>query len=319
MNYYYMKKRYLLLIYIALVTLITLIFLYPSFFFPGVNPLAVDLIIINIIIYLIRTPIIRIIAYIFRKRLIRIVITSLINITWGVFLLGLLFALSLETFIAVLSFLIIAVSLTFKKLINNITSGVLMLTTEQFEIGDLIDTNGVQGQVQEITLNQTKLKEFDGVNVVVPNSNIFGTMITKFTYKVQTLVDLKIEDDEEEDEGDRTDYKKYIEKAQQLFEEDKKITRYAKNVEITSDVEPEELDRLLNEVFDEYEPRFGVRPDYVVDMVTVSRCKIDLLITAETPTLVLQYLDAFLRDVLFKLHHDSIYNKWEEYKEKLEV
>jgi len=315
-----MKKRYLLLIYIILITLTALIFFYSGFFFPGLGPIAVNLIIINLVFYLIKTPIIRIISYFFRKRLIRIVITSIINIAWGVLLLWLLAAISFDTFIAVISFLIVAISLTFRKLINNITSGVLMLTTEQFEIGDLVETNGIQGAVQEITLNQTKMKELDGVNVVIPNSNIFGSMITKFTYAVQSLVDLKISDEEEEgEEEDKTDYRKYIEKAEQLFEEDKKITRYAKTVEITSDVDPEELDRLLNDVFDEYEPRFGVRPDYVVDMVTVSRCRIDLLITAETPTLVLQYLDAFLRDILFKLHHDSIYNKWDKYKEKLEA
>jgi len=310
-----MKKRYLLLIYIVLITLATLIFLYPSFFFPGVDPLAVDFIIINIIIYLVRTPIIRIISYFLEKRLIRIVITSLINIFWGVFLLILLFFLSAETFIAVISFLIIAVSLTFKKLINNITSGVLMLTTEQFELGDLIETNGIQGVVQEISLNQTKMREFDGVNAVIPNSNIYGSMITKFTYKVQNLIDLSLKEEEDE----KTDYRKYLEKVEKLFEKDKKITRYAKSIEISSDVDPDDLDRLLNEVFDEYEPRFGVRPDYVVDMVTVSRCRIDLLITAETPTLVLQYLDAFLRDLLFKLYSESIYNKWDKYKKKLEA
>lgn len=314
-----MKKRYLLLIYIVLITLTALIFFYSSFFFPGLSPIAVNLIIINLVFYLIKTPIVRIIAYFFRKRLIRIVITSIINIIWGILLLWLLATISFDTFIAVISFLIVAISLTFRKLINNITSGVLMLTTEQFEIDDLVETNGIQGAVQEITLNQTKMKELDGVNVVIPNSNIFGSMITKFTYAVQSLIELKIGDEEDKEEEDKKSYRKYIKKAEQLFEEDKKITRYAKTVEITSDVDPEELDRLLNEVFDDYEPRFGVRPDYVVDMVTVSRCKIDLLITAETQTLVLQYLDAFLRDVLFKLHHDSIYNKWDEYKEKLEV
>ncbi|TFG01989.1 MAG: mechanosensitive ion channel [Promethearchaeota archaeon] len=315
MNYYYMKKRYLLLIYVVLITLTTLIFLYPNFFFPGFDPLVVDLIIINIIIYLARTPIIRIIAYFFEKRLFRIVITSLINIFWGIFLLIFLYFWSEETFIAVISFLIVAVSLTLKKLVNNITSGVLMLTTEQFELGDLIETNGIQGVVQEISLNQTKMKEFDGVRVVIPNSKIFGSMITKFTYKVQKLINLSFDKEKVE----KTDYRKYLEKAEQLFEEDKKITRYAKSIEINSDVDPGDLDRLLNEVFDEYEPRFGVRPDYVVDMVTVSRCRIDLLITAETPTLVLQHLDAFLRDLLFKLYSESIYDKWDKYKKKMEV
>lgn len=129
-----MKKRYLLIIYLILIVAAVLIF-----FFEPFSPIVRLLIIINIIIYLIRTPIIRIFRSIFKKRVIvRIVLSFGINITWGIFLMWLLLAFSPESFVALLSFLIVAVSLTFRETIKNITSGFFILATEQFEVGDLI-------------------------------------------------------------------------------------------------------------------------------------------------------------------------------------
>ncbi|MBD3193716.1 MAG: mechanosensitive ion channel [Candidatus Lokiarchaeota archaeon] len=307
-----MKKRYLIIIYALIITFTALIFFFPTFFLPGVDPALVDLIILNLIIYLIRTPIIRLVAFIFDKNLMRILISTILNLIWAVFIMWFIFVLSFDLFIAIISFLIVAISLTFKKVINNIASGVLMLTTEQFEIGDLIKTNDITGVVEKITLNYTRIKELDGISVTIPNNSVFGSMLTKYTYTIENLIDISEEETEE-----RLDYEKFLQITEELFEKDEKITRFDQGVEVTSAVDPNDLDRLLNDVFDDYEPRFGIRPDYVVDMVTVSRCKIDLLITAKSPSLVLQYLDAFLRDIIFKLHSEAIYNKWEEYKEKL--
>lgn len=304
-----MKKRYLLLVYVALIVLAILIF-----FYSGLDQMIINLLIINIVIYIVRTPIIRIIGSIFKKRVIvRVVVAAILNLIWGIFLLWLLFMVSPETFVALLSFLIVAISLSFKTLIRNISSGFLMLTAEQFEVGDLIETNGVQGFVQEINLTYTKIKELDGVSVIVPNTNIFGSTIIKFSHNLNILIEFS---GKEEKEEQKKRYEKLLDISSDFFDE-KEITRYDKSIEITSNIEPEELDSLLQEVFDEYESKFKYRPEYVVDKVTVNRCKIDLIATAKNPELLLKYLDAFLRDVLFKLYAAEIYNGWEEYKKAL--
>jgi small conductance mechanosensitive channel len=305
-----MKKRYLLIFYVLLIIGAILLYFYSS-----LDPLIVDLIIVNIVIYIIRTPLVRLIGSIFKKKVIvRVIVSAFLNLIWIIFLLWLLFVLSPETFVALLSFLIVAVSLSFKSLVRNISSGFLMLTAEQFEVGDIIETNEVQGLVQEINLTYTKLKELDGVSVIVPNVNIFDATIIKFTHKLNILLDFS---EKEKEEQQRKRYKKIIDISSNLFK-DKEITRYDKSLEITADVDPKDLDSLLNEVFDDYEPKFRYRPDYVVDKVTVNRCRLDLIITAKTPELFLKYLDAFLRDVLFKLHEPAIYRGWEEYKKTRE-
>ncbi len=314
-----MKKRFLVIIYIILITSAVLIC-----FVPTLDPIIQLLLVINISIYLIRTPISRIIASLLREKVIyRIIISLSINITWGVFLMLLLFALSPEMFIAILSFLIVAISLTFKETIKNISSGFFILTTEQFEVGDFIETNNIQGIVLEINLNSTKIRELDGVDVYLPNEKIFKSTLIKYTHKLNQLIDFSFiakdqDEDEDEDEKEKRNYYENILKISDgLFKEDKEVTRYDKSVEITSAIDPEELDGFLSEVFDKYEPLFKYRPDYVVDMVTVSRCRIDLLITAKSPELLLKHLDAFLKDILFKLHSPAIYNGWTDYVKSL--
>jgi hypothetical protein len=231
----------------------------------------------------------------------------------------LLFAFSPESFVALLSFLIVAVSLTFRETIKNITSGFFILATEQFEVGDFIETNNVQGIVQKIDLNSTKIKEIDGVKVFLPNKKIFDSTLVKYTHKLKKLLDFSaLRDNSEKEELERDYYKDILKISDGLFSEEKEITRYDKSVEITSSVDPEELDGYLEDVFDKYEPLFKYRPDYVVNTVSVSRCRIDLLITAKSPELLLKHLDAFLKDLVFKLHSPDIYDGWTDYRKSLQ-
>jgi small-conductance mechanosensitive channel len=233
--------------------------------------------------------------------------------------LWLLLAFSPEMFVALLSFLIVAISLTFKETIKNITSGFFILTTEQFEVADFIETNNVQGIVQKINLNSTKIKELDGVDVYLPNKKIFDSTLVKYTQKLKALIDFSaLREDSEKEKLERDYYKDILKISNELFSEEKEITRYDKSVEITGSVDPEELDEYLGEVFDKYEPLFKFRPDYVVDKVATSRCRIDLLITAKSPELLLKHLDAFLKDLMFKLYSPEIYEGWTEYRKSLQ-
>ena len=148
-----MKKRYYILISIILVVLALWVF-----YFSGGQLILINLILINIIIYFMRKPLFSLTAYIFRRKLYRAVFSITINTVWSVFIFWFLFAISAELFIAIISFMIAAISLNFRNIINNIASGGLLLMSEQFDIGDLIETNNAQGIVREINLNYVKIK-----------------------------------------------------------------------------------------------------------------------------------------------------------------
>jgi len=284
------------------------------YFFSNWDETLVNLISINIFLFIIRIPLRRLSASVIKKRLLRGIISAIFNIIWIVFAFWLLFTISPDTFIALLSFILIAVSLTFRSFINNVTSGALILTSEQFEIGDLIETNGVQGRVKEINLNYTVISEFDGVRVIIPNSSVYGAILTKFTHRKYIYLPPP-EPGASERRIKR--YRKYLKYLNKLLSEQPKTTKYVKQVELLSSVDPLRLDEYLEPVFEKYKEVFGIKPDYVVDTIAFTRCKINLYVMSAKPELIVNNIDAFLRDVIFQLYNDEIYEGWEEYLQEI--
>ncbi|MFX1393485.1 MAG: mechanosensitive ion channel domain-containing protein [Promethearchaeota archaeon] len=208
-----------------------------------------------------------------------------------------LFFISPTFTISIVSFLIIAISLTFQDVINNIASGILIISKEDVEIGDLVEINGIQGIVKEVNLNYTVIKEFDGILTYIPNRIVYNASVVKFTHRR-----LKIDKSEE----GRKKLKKYIKDFGKYLSRGEKLTNYTKMVELTSAVNPDHLESLLSSVFDKYEPIFGIRPDYLIEKTTWDRCLITLLVMSKDPNLVIEYIDNFLRDIIYKLYPDKI-------------
>jgi hypothetical protein len=302
-----MKKRFYALIYVILIAILLWVF-----YLSGWEQLIIDLVIVSIIFYILRKPISSFINYLIRKRLYRAIVLAVYNIAWAFFLFWLLFAISLELFIALISFVITAISLNFKIILNNITSGTLLLTAGQFEIGDLIETNEVQGIIKEVNLNYTEVREFDGVKVLIPNSKIYDSTIVKFTHeKFKIFEPLKKEEFKK-----KKYYKDYIKLINKIISSNIKTTIYVKQIDILGSFPPTNLDTTLSDVFDLYEPIFGIRPDYAVDTTLFGRLRMNLYIKSEKPEIVLNYLDSFLRDLLFKLYPDEIFKGGDSYKMK---
>jgi len=304
-----MKKKFYFLIYFILI--ITALFV---IYLPPLEQSVKNLIVINIIIYIIRKPLNSFSAYLFKKRSYRTAVSITITIIWSIFLFWLLYVIEETLFFAIVPFLIVAVSLNFKNIINNIASGALLLSSGKFEIGDLIETNGIQGIVREINLNYTKIQEFDGVEIKIPNSNVYGSTIVKFTHdKFKIFEPLKKEEFRKSQH-----YKDYINMINKILSAKIKTTTYIKKLEILGSLDPIKLDELLLNVFNTYEPIFGINPSYAVDTTRFGRVRVALYVKSENPVIILNYLDSFLRDILFALYPDRIYKGWDKYQKSLD-
>ncbi|MEO0486124.1 MAG: mechanosensitive ion channel family protein [Pseudomonadota bacterium] len=66
----------------------------------------------------------------------------------------------------------VAVGLAFKDTFENFLAGILILLREPFEIGDHIDCEDVEGQVEQITIRDTHIRQTDGQLVVMPNAQL---------------------------------------------------------------------------------------------------------------------------------------------------
>ena len=303
-----MKKKYYFLIYLILI-IVAILVIYLSTW----TQIVKNLIVINIIIYIIRKPLGSITAAISKKRSYRMIESLSVNIIWIIFLFWFLIEFDPTLFFAIVPFLVVAVSLNFKSIINNMVSGALLLSSDQFEIGDLIETNEIQGIVKEINLNYTKIREFDGVDIIIPNSNVYGFTTIKFTHdKFKIYEPLTREEFRK-----KRHYKEYIKLINRILSAKIKTTTYVKKLELLGSVDPNLLDEMLMNVFKVYEPIFGILPDYAIDTTRFGRVRIRLYVKSSNPTIILNYIDSFLRDILFTLYPDRIYKDWEEYQKNL--
>lgn len=72
----------------------------------------------------------------------------------------------------------IAIGFAFKDIFENFLSGILILITRPFRIGDQIIFDKYEGTVEDIHIRATWLKTYDGRRVVIPNSDLFTNAVT---------------------------------------------------------------------------------------------------------------------------------------------
>jgi small conductance mechanosensitive channel len=72
----------------------------------------------------------------------------------------------------------------------NFASGLMILFYRPFDVGDLVETGGVFGKVQDMSLVNTTILTVDNQTLVVPNSKIWGDVIKNVTAQNMRRVDM---------------------------------------------------------------------------------------------------------------------------------
>jgi small-conductance mechanosensitive channel len=72
----------------------------------------------------------------------------------------------------------IAIGFAFKDIFENFLAGILILFREPFQLGDFIECQELEGNVEEITIRDTHIRQTDGQRVVIPNSVLFKNPVT---------------------------------------------------------------------------------------------------------------------------------------------
>ncbi len=77
----------------------------------------------------------------------------------------------------------VAIGFAFKDTFENFVAGILILLREPFRIGDHVECDDVEGQIEEITIRDTRIRRTDGQLVVMPNHALFHQPVTVRTDK----------------------------------------------------------------------------------------------------------------------------------------
>jgi len=93
----------------------------------------------------------------------------------------------------------VAIGFAFKDIFQNLLSGILILLSEPFRIGDDIVVNGLEGNVEDMQIRATFLRSPDGRRIVSPNATVYtSAVIVNTTYqrrRCEFVVGIGYEDD----------------------------------------------------------------------------------------------------------------------------
>ena len=92
--------------------------------------------------------------------------------------------------LAGLGFASFIVGFALQDTLSNFAAGMLILAYRPFDVGDEIAAGGVSGKVEQMTLVTTTILTEDHQRLIIPNSKIWGDVITNLTAESTRRVDL---------------------------------------------------------------------------------------------------------------------------------
>jgi small conductance mechanosensitive channel len=110
-------------------------------------------------------------------------------------------ALGIQTtsFIAVLGAAGLAIGLALQGSLSNFASGVLIVLFRPYKVGDFVEAAGIAGVVIQVEILTTIFKTGDNKQVIVPNGQVMGSIITNYsandTRRVDMVIGVSYDDD----------------------------------------------------------------------------------------------------------------------------
>ena len=105
---------------------------------------------------------------------------------WAILLIGFTLVLNnlgvqTTSIIAAMGAAGLAIGLALQGTLTNLAAGVMIVVFRPFNKGNFVEVAGKMGTVKDISLFTTELASLDNVQHVVPNSSIWGNVITNFS------------------------------------------------------------------------------------------------------------------------------------------
>ena len=86
----------------------------------------------------------------------------------------------------------LALGFAFQDIAANFISGVLIAVGQPFRVGDIIKSGDNFGTVTDINLRTTTVRTFQGIEVLIPNKNLFQEVVENYTNTHDRRVDLTV-------------------------------------------------------------------------------------------------------------------------------
>ncbi len=95
------------------------------------------------------------------------------------------FGIDLSKLTIVIGALGVGIGIGLQDVVNNFTSGLILLFEQHIKQGDIIQCNTVNARVLHIGLRSSIVRTFDGAEVIVPNSQLVSAQVINWTHSDQ--------------------------------------------------------------------------------------------------------------------------------------
>ena len=87
----------------------------------------------------------------------------------------------LDKIAIVLGALSVGIGFGLQTIVNNLVSGIILAFERPVQIGDVIQVGPVEGVVSEIGIRASKIKNYEGAEVIIPNGDLLSQHLTNWT------------------------------------------------------------------------------------------------------------------------------------------
>ncbi|MCD8345948.1 MAG: mechanosensitive ion channel [Oscillospiraceae bacterium] len=99
--------------------------------------------------------------------------------------------ISTTSLVALLSVVTLALSLSVQNIMSNLFSGITLLITKPFGVGDYVDISGKCGTIKSVGLFYTVLDTVDNTVVSIPNADATAASVMNYSREPKRRVDFK--------------------------------------------------------------------------------------------------------------------------------
>lgn len=82
----------------------------------------------------------------------------------------------------VFGFLSVGIGFGLQNVTSNFISGLIVLFERPISVGDRVEVNGIEGDVEEINIRSTKVKTMDNISIIVPNSEFVSKDVINYSH-----------------------------------------------------------------------------------------------------------------------------------------
>jgi len=100
------------------------------------------------------------------------------------------FGVETASLVAVLGMAGFAVGFALQGSLSNFAAGIMLLIFRPFKIGDYVDIAGTAGTVKDLQLFVTIMNTPDNVRIIVPNGQVFGSIIKNYSAEDIRRIDM---------------------------------------------------------------------------------------------------------------------------------